>query len=150
MEIFVDASLDEKKGIAGVGIYVMRGASNRTISQWYKTDDVNEAELWGIYIASILGHGKDCTIYTDSKTALAYVNKEVKDKPRDFEQHVRHKRMELLAYKVRRLKPKIEWIRGHCKYYQELPIGNNVADMMAKNGRAKYYAQMSSKNNSRT
>ena len=141
MEIFVDASLDEKKGIAGVGIYVMRGASNRTISQWYKTDDVNEAELWGIYIASILGHGKDCTIYTDSKTALAYVQKEVKEKPRTFEQHIRHKKMELLAYKVRKLNPKIEWIRGHCKFYQKQYIGNNIADKLAHQGRAKYYAQ---------
>lgn len=150
MKIFVDASLDERKGIAGVGIYVMRGASNRTISQWYRTNNVNEAELWGIYQAAILGHGKDCTIYTDSKTALAYVNKEVKDKPRDFEQFKRHKRMELLAYKVQRLNPRIEWIRGHCKYYQELPIGNQISDMLSKQGRSKYYTYMSSKNNSRT
>lgn len=144
MKIFVDASLDEKKGIAGVGIYVMRGASNRTISQWYKTNDVNEAELWGIYIASILAHGKNCTIYTDSKTALAYVNKEVKDKPRTQEQFFKHKKMEFLACKVRRLKPRVCWVKGHCKYFQELPIGNNIADMMAKNGRAKYYKQMNS------
>lgn len=141
MKIFVDASLDERKGVAGVGIYIMRGASNRTISQWYKTNDVNEAELWGIYQAAILGHGKDCTIYTDSQTALAYVNQEVKDKPRTFEQHLRHKRMELLAYKVRKLKPRIEWTKGHCRYFQELPIGNQIADSLAKQGRAKYYAQ---------
>lgn len=141
MKIFVDASLDEKRGVAGIGLFVKRGASSRAISNWYKTDDVNEAELWGIYQASILGHGKDCTIYTDSMTALAYVNREVKDKPRTVEQYFRHKKMEWLACQIRRLKPKVEWVRGHCKYYQELPIGNNVADMMAKNGRAKYYAQ---------
>lgn len=139
MKIFVDASLDEKKCVAGVGIYIMRGASNRTISQWYKTNDVNEAELWGIYQAAILGHGKDCTIYTDSKTALAYVQQEVKDKPRTFEQHLRHKRMELLAYKVRRLNPKICWVKGHCKYFQELPIGNQISDVLSKQGREKYY-----------
>lgn len=140
MKIFVDASLDERKGIAGVGIYTIRGASRRTISQWYRTDDVNEAELWGIYQAAILGHGKDCTIYTDSKTALAYVQNEVKDKPRTADQYFRHKKMEWLAYQVRRLNPKVEWIKGHCKYFQELPIGNNIADTLSKQGRAKYYA----------
>lgn len=141
MKIFVDASLDSAKCVAGVGIYIMRGASNRTISQWYKTNDVNEAELWGIYQAAILGHGKDCTIYTDSKTALAYVQQEVKDKPRTQEQYFRHKKMEWLACQIRRLKPRVCWLKGHCKYFQELPIGNNVADMMAKLGRAKFYAQ---------
>lgn len=141
MKIFVDASLDEKKNVAGIGIYVVRGASHRAISQWFRTDDVNEAELWGIYQASILGHGKDCTIYTDSQTALSYVQKTVKDKPRTIEQFFRHKRMEWLACQVRRLNPKVEWIRGHCKYFQELPIGNNVADMMAKDGRRKFYEQ---------
>ena len=141
MKIFVDASLDEKKNVAGIGIYVVRGASHRAISQWFRTDDVNEAELWGIYQASILGHGKDCTIYTDSQTALSYVQKTVKDKPRTVEQFFRHKRMEWLACQVRRLNPKVEWIRGHCKYFQELPIGNNVADMMAKDGRRKFYEQ---------
>lgn len=141
MKIFVDASLDEKRGVAGIGIYVVRGASHRAISQWFRTDDVNEAELWGIYQAAILGHGKDCTIYTDSQTALSYVQKTVKDKPRTVEQFFRHKRMEWLACQVRRLNPKVEWIRGHCKYFQELPIGNNVADMMAKDGRRKFYEQ---------
>lgn len=141
MEIFVDASLDEKKGIAGIGIYVVNGALNITISHYYKTDSVNEAELWGIYIASILGHGKDCIIYTDSRTALAYVNQEVKEKPRTHEQYIRHKKMEYLAYQTRRLKPCVRWVKGHQKYFQELYIGNQISDILAKQGRAKYYGK---------
>lgn len=140
MKIFTDSSLDEKKGIAGIGLYIMRGAQNETISHWIRTDDNNFAELWAIYQASILAHGKDCTIYTDSMTALQYINGyENIEKIRTQEQYIRHKQMQLLAYKVRRLNPHIEWTKGHLKYYQEHAIGNQIADNLSKQGRAKYY-----------
>ena len=141
MKIFTDASLDEKKGIAGIGIYIMKGASNRTISHWIETDNINYAELWAIYMAAILAHGKDCTIYTDSMTAISYINgNENIEKIRTQKQYIRHKRMQLLAYKIRRLKPNIIWTKGHLKYFQEIPIGNQIADNLSKQGRMKYYA----------
>lgn len=109
MKIFTDASFDEKRQIAGIGIYMMRGASNRTISHWIRTDNVNYAELWAIYQASILGLGKDCTIYTDSMTAIQYINgAENTEKPRTQAQYIRMRQMQVLAYKIRRLKPHIE------------------------------------------
>ena len=142
MKIFTDASFDEKRGIAGIGIYIMRGASNRTISHWIKTDNVNYAELWAIYQASILGFGKDCTIYTDSQTALTYINgNENIEKPRTKAQYIRHKQMQVLAYKIRRLKPHIEWTKGHLEYFQDKAVGNQIADALAKQGRAKYYGK---------
>lgn len=141
MKIFTDASLDDKRKIAGVGIYILKGASNRTISHWIETDDINFAELWAIYQASILGFGKDCIIYTDSMTAISYVNgNENIEKIRTQKQYIRHKRMQLLAYKVRRLQPHIEWTRGHLRYFQDNAIGNQIADNLSKQGRMKYYA----------
>ena len=141
MKIFTDSSLDENKGICGIGLYVMKGASNRTISHWIETNDNNYGELWAIYMAAILAHGKDCTIYTDSLTAIQYIEgKENNDKPRTKEQYIRHKQMQLLARKVRRLNPRIEWTRGHRQYFQEIPIGNQIADNLSKQARAKYYA----------
>lgn len=141
MKIFTDASLDDKRKIAGVGIYIVKGASNRTISHWIKCENVNFAELWAIYQAAILGFGKDCTIYTDSLTAIQYIEgKENNEKPRTKEQYIRHKQLQLLAYKVRRLKPHVEWTRGHRQYFQENAIGNQIADNLSKQARAKYYA----------
>ena len=140
MKIFTDASFDEKRGIAGIGIYVMRGASNRTISHWIKTDNVNYAELWAIYMASILGHGRDCIIYTDSQTAIRYINgSENLEKPRSQAQYIRMKQMQVLAYKIRRLNPHVEWTKGHVEYYQRKAVGNQIADNLAKQGRAKFY-----------
>ena len=141
MKIFTDSSLDENKGICGIGIYIVKGASNRTISHWIETNDNNYGELWAIYMAAILAHGKDCTIYTDSMTAISYINgNENIEKIRTQKQYIRHKRMQLLAYKIRRLKPKIIWTKGHLKYFQEIPIGNQIADNLSKQGRMKYYA----------
>ena len=141
MKIFTDSSLDEKKGICGIGLYVMKGASNRTISHWIETNDNNYGELWAIYMAAILAHGKDCTIYTDSMTAICYINgNENIEKPRTQEQYIRHKRLQLLAYKIRRLEPTVLWTKGHLKYFQEIPIGNQIADNLSKQARAKYYA----------
>lgn len=141
MKIYTDASLDEKRGIAGIGIYIVKGASNRTISHWIKTDNINFAELWAIYQASILGFGKDCVIYTDSQVALTYINgNENIEKIRTREQYIRYKQMQLLAYKIRRLKPHVEWTKGHRKYFQENAIGNQIADNLSKQARAKYYA----------
>lgn len=141
MKIFTDASLDEKRKIAGVGVYILKGASNRTISHWIETDNINFAELWAIYQASILGFGKDCTIYTDSQVALTYINgNENVEKIRTKEQYIRHKQMQLLAHKIRRLKPRVEWTKGHLKYFQENSIGNQIADNLSRQARAKYYA----------
>ena len=141
MKIFTDSSLDEKRGICGIGIYIIKGASNRTISHWIECNDNNYGELWAVYQASILGHGRDCIIYTDSLTALTYINgNENIEKIRTQEQYIRHKRMQLLAYKIRRLKPHVEWTKGHLKYFQENAIGNQIADNLSKQARAKYYA----------
>lgn len=139
MDIFVDSSFDEKRGIAGVGIYIKNGVKEQCISNWMTVDNNNYSEMFGIYLASILMQGKQGTIYTDSQTALAYINNQVKEKPRTKEQYVKHQRLRLLAYKIRRLGCNIEKVKAHEKKYQKLSLGNNMADLLAKNGRAKFY-----------
>ena len=139
MDIFVDSSFDEKRGIAGIGLYIKNGVKERCISNWIPTDNNNFSEMFGIYLASILMQGKQGTIYTDSQTALAYINNEVKDKPRTQEQYIRHQKMRVLAYKIRRLGCNIQKTKAHEKKYQKESVGNNIADLLAKNGRAKFY-----------
>ena len=140
MKIFTDSSYDEKRKIAGIGIYVVKGASNRTISNWIKTDDNNFAEMFAVYQAAILGSGKDCTIYTDSQAVLCYLNRqENPKKPRTQEQYIRHKRLQLLAYKIRKLNPRVQWTKGHQQYFQSTSVANQIADSLAKQGRAKFY-----------
>lgn len=139
MEIYTDASFDEKRGIAGIGLLIRKGAKQTNISNWIPAPDNNYAELWAIYMASILMSGRDGVIYTDSQTALSYIKNEIKEKPRTREQYERHQRMRLLAYKVRKLNPKVEKVKGHESKYQEKPLSNNMADLLAKFGRSKYY-----------
>lgn len=142
MKIFTDSSFDENKGVAGIGLYIMRGAQNETVSHWIKTDNNNYAELWAIYQAAILGHGKDCIIFTDSQNALMYINgNENPEKLRTQQQYIRHKQMQVLAYKIRKLNPHVEWTKGHLRYFQENAVGNQIADNLSKQGRAKYYEQ---------
>ena len=139
MEIYTDASFDEKRGVAGIGLLIRKGAKQTNISNWIPAPDNNYAELWAIYMASILMSGRDGVIYTDSQTALSYIKNEIKEKPRTKEQYERHQRMRLLAYKVRALNPKVEKVKGHESKYQEKPLSNNMADLLAKFGRSKYY-----------
>lgn len=139
MKIFTDSSYDEKRKVCGIGIYIEKDCENTTISNFITTDDNNYGEMFAIYLAAIIGHGKNCTIYTDSLTAVDYIEDKIKEKPRDEEAYIRHQRLRLLAYKIRRLKPDIKWIKGHQKHYQQLCIGNQLADLLAKQGRAKLY-----------
>lgn len=137
MDIYTDCSYNDKLGIAGIGLYIKDGVKRKTISSWMPATDNNIGEIWAIYIASILLSGKKGTIYTDSATALAYIKNEVKEKPRTREQFERHQRMRLIAYKIRRLNPNVEKVKGHDHRFQEVAISNAIADLLAKEGIAK-------------
>jgi ribonuclease HI len=139
MDIFVDSSFDEKQGIAGIGLYIKNGVKERCISNWMHTDNNNYSEMFGVYLACILMNGKEGTIYTDSQTAIMYINDQIRDKPRTKEQYFRHQRMRLLAYKIRKLGCNIQKTKAHEHAYQKNAMGNNIADLLAKNGRTKFY-----------
>lgn len=140
MKIYTDASYDEKRGIAGIGILVCKGQQRDLISNWCEAKSINEAELKAIEIACILSGGEPCEIFTDSQTALQYIGVGVADKPRTREQYIRHKHCEFVAYKIKRWKNvTFSKTKGHQKNYQTTSMGNRIADILASEGRAKYY-----------
>ena len=140
MIITTDASYDDKKGIAGIGILVSKGQRRDLISNWCEAKSVNEAELKAIYLGCILAGGEPCEIVTDSQTALQYILHGVKDKPRTQEQYIRHKHCEFWAYKIRKFKNiTFAKVKGHQHNFQTQSMGNRLADVLANEGRAKFY-----------
>ncbi len=138
MKAFCDSSFDEKKGVAGIGIVVCDGQKRKVYSNWIVASSNNEAELFAIHLASILTEGKGI-IYSDSQTAISYINNEIKDKPRTREQYIRHKMCEYWAYQIRQRGITVEKIKAHTSYFQTHLIGNRFADLAANEGRAKFY-----------
>lgn len=140
MNVYTDASFDEKRNIAGIGVNIKDGQKERVYSLWVPALSVNEAELFAIYIGGILSEGRG-TVYTDSESALTYINRWTKDKPRTKEQYIRHKRCEMWAYKIRKLSIFPEKVKGHQHKFQQHALGNEMADLLAKAGRAKFYGK---------
>ena len=141
MKIYVDSSFDEKNLIAGIGLHIEDGVKQRDISNWIPCNNNNFAELWGIYLAAILSNGKNCTIYTDSQVAIQYLTGNVKEKPRKQSQYINHQQMKVLAYKVNRLKPLVEKVKAHSGRIERGYIGNQLADILSHQGRAKFYGR---------
>ena len=140
MIITTDASYDDKKGIAGIGILVSKGQRRDLISNWCEAKSVNEAELKAIYLGCILAGGEPCEIVTDSQTALQYIERGVKDKPRTKEQYIRHKHCEFWAYKIRKFKNcTFTKEKAHTNRFQTRSVGNSLADLLSREGRAKFY-----------
>ena len=149
MKIYCDSSFDDKLQVAGIGIVIERGGQmKKPISFWIPAPNNNYGELWAVYIAAVLSGGKECTIYSDSQTALDYVadrrGKEYENKHRQTwtrEQYINHRQMQVLAYKVRHVSPNIKFVKtkAHRKVMQRESLGNRMADLMAQNGRAKFY-----------
>ena len=141
MIAYCDSSFDDKRGVAGIGIVIQDGEKQRIFSNWIHCKSNNYGELWAIYITAILTSGQ-ATIYTDSESALAYINNKINpDRPRTQAQYIEHQKMRVLAYKVNRLHPKVEKVKAHTRQFKFLSIGNALSDLLAKQGRAKFYAQ---------
>lgn len=137
---FVDSSYDIKRNVAGIGIVLDNGIKQRNISNWIPAVSNNYGEMYAIYLAAILLNGRKGVIYTDSQTAIQYIYHTIKDKPRTHEQYIQHKQMELLAYKIRRLNIPVEKTKAHMKSFNKDFVRNNMADLLAKYGRSKFYS----------
>lgn len=135
---FTDSSYDDKRGVAGWGVVIQDGQKQRAYSNWIPASSNNYGELFAIYQAGILMGGTGI-IYTDSQAALSYIRREIPDKPRTREQYIRHKHCEFLAYKIRKLKITVDKVKAHNRAFKRKNIGNNLADLYAKQGRAKFY-----------
>lgn len=138
LKIYTDASFDEKIGVAGIGILIKKGQKERIYSGYIKARTVNDAELFAIHLASIMAEGKGI-IYTDSQTAISYIKREIKDKPRTREQYFNHMQCEYWAAQIRRRKVNVEKIKAHEHKFQTHSIGNRIADLLAMRGRASFY-----------
>ncbi len=138
IKVWVDSSYDDKRNIVGVGIVVQDGNKRRTYSNWTKARSNNAGELIAIHIGSILTHGQGI-IYTDSQTAINYINKQIKDKPRTTDQYLNHKECEYWACQIRRRGIKVEKIKAHQHNFQTHSIGNRLSDLLAAEGRGKFY-----------
>ena len=142
MKCYVDSSFDDKRKVAGIGIVIQNGEKQQVYSHWIPCNSNNYGELWAVYIASILTHGKQGVIYTDSECALAYLENRINpERPRTQAQYIEHQKMRVLAYKVNRLHPNVQKVKAHTRQFKFLAIGNAMADLCAKNGRAKFYAR---------
>ena len=141
VKVFTDASYDDKRGVCGIGIVIQDGVKQRTISNWCVADSVHYGEMFAIYMAAVLTNGKNATIYTDSAVALAYINGEVKEeRQRNTSQYYLHQQMKVLAYKINKLDVNVEKVKAHANNFKKKSIGNSLADVLAKQGRSKYYA----------
>lgn len=138
IKAYCDSSFDEKRGIAGIGVVIENGSKRRVVSNWIKAHSNNEGELFAIHLASILTEGKG-EIYTDSQVAISYIKGEIKDKPRTKEQYIRHKHCEYWAYQIRKRGIIPQKIKAHQSKFQTHSIGNRIADLLANEGRAKFY-----------
>ena len=138
IKAYCDSSFDEKRGIAGIGVIVEDGSKRRLVSNWIKASSNNEAELFAIYLADILTEGQ-AVIFTDSQTAISYIERDIKDKPRTHEQFIRHKHCEYWAYQIRNRGVHPQKIKAHQKVFQTHSIANRFADLAANEGRAKFY-----------
>jgi ribonuclease HI len=141
IEAFTDSSYDAKRNIAGIGIVFNKGIKERSISNFVKASSNNYGEMFAIYVAAIILHGKDATIYTDSQTALQYIDDNIKDKPRTHQQYIEHMHMKMMAYKIRRLGVSVAKVKAHSSAYKDKNIHNNMADLLAKYGRSKAYVK---------
>lgn len=141
VEVYTDASYDDNRHVCGMGIVIQDGVKQRTISNWCSTDSVHYGEMFAIYMAAVLTNGKNATIYTDSAVALAYINGEVKEeRPRSTSQYYMHQQMKVLAYKINKLDVNVDKVKAHTNNFKKKSIGNSLADVLAKQGRSKYYA----------
>ena len=138
VKAYCDSSFDERRQIAGIGIIIEQGTKKRVISNWIKARSNNEAELFAIHLAGILTENKG-VIYTDSQVAIDYIEGRVKDKPRTKEQYMRHKQCEYWAYQIKRRDLAVKKIKAHQTVFQTHSMGNRLADLLANEGRAKYY-----------
>lgn len=138
VKVFTDASYDDKRGVCGIGIVIQDGVKQRTISNWISATNVHYGELFAIYMAAVLTNGKNATIYTDSAVAIAYLNNEVKERPRTTEQYYKHQEMKVLAYKVNKLDVKVEKVKAHANNFKQDSLSNSLADVLSKMGRSKF------------
>lgn len=144
--IYTDSSYNEANQVAGIGCVAIEGEKRRIFSTYHKLSSNNEGELFAIWYALLIYPNKPVKVYTDSQTAISYINGNVReDKPLTLKQRENRARLRILAYKINQLRKnnpsfQIEHIKAHTNRYQVHYIQNQIADLLAKEGIAKFFA----------
>jgi ribonuclease HI len=147
VKIYTDSSYDDKKRIAGIGCVIIRGSERHIFSNNFKASTNNEGELFAIWFALNLCPNEKVTLYTDSLSAINLIeNPNPKDKTLTPEQRENRARCRYWAYKIRQqIKNldsfEVEHIKAHTGKFQQHYINNQLADLLAREGRAKFYEQ---------
>ena len=145
IEIFCDSSFDNKRHVAGWGVVLKDGEKQRTYSGWLPANNNNIGEIFAIHTACVLLGGQKGTIYTDSQTAMMYINNQVREKPRTQAQYINHMTMKFWAYKIRKFGLEIKKVQAHQKNFNLINLNNNMADLCAKSGLSKFYLTLNRK-----
>lgn len=148
MIIYTDSSYDQKNGVAGIGCLIIDGKKRRIFSNWIKLPNNNVGELYAIYYALMIAGSRTGphTIYTDSQTAIGYINGSVKDKPGTTQQIKNRLQCKMWAHRINKIAGanlKIEKVKAHTGHYQTNAINNAMADLLAKEGIVKYLNSVS-------
>ena len=136
IEAFTDATID-KRGIAGIGIVIIDNGRRKEYALFTKCRTINGAELHAIHLANILTHGQ-AKIYTDSQTAIFYINNQIKEKPRTREQYLNHLECKYWAYQIRKSYIEVCKVKAHTGHRNEQAANNKLADTLAMLGSLKY------------
>lgn len=133
---YTDANID-KNGIAGIGIVIIENDKRKEYALFTKCRTINAAEIFAIHLAGILTHGQ-ALVYTDSQTALSYIQEEIKDKPRTRVQYLNHLECKYWAYQIRRNPGVVvEKVKAHTNRRNEHAGNNKLADTLAMLGYLK-------------
>lgn len=141
MDVFTDASFDEKNKIAGIGIvYVFPDAASSKKQEEFKqcinANNVHEAEAYAVWLAMryvLKNRHMHCRLYTDSKRVMHMIVRGGKSDV--FGLH------ELVAKLKKQGQFSFGWILGHQK--SQTTIGhekhkiqyNKLADKLSKEAR---------------
>lgn len=145
VRIYSDSSFDDVRKVSGIGCVLIRGEQRRVFSGWKHSSTNNEGELYAIWFALNLCPKEHVTLYTDSQFAINIISNPIpKDKPLTPEQKENRDRCRFWAYKIRQqiknlASFEIEHIKAHTGKFQQHYINNQLADLLAKEGRAKFY-----------
>ena len=145
IEIFCDSSFDNKRKVAGWGVFIKDGEKQRMYSGWLPVDNNNLGEIFAIHTACVLLGGRQGIIYTDSQTSMMYINNQVREKPRTQAQYINHMTMKYWAYKIRKFGLEIKKVQAHQKNFNLINLNNNMADLCAKTGLSRYYLTLDRK-----
>ena len=146
VRVYSDASFDDLRKVSGIGCVLIRGQKRKFFSNWRPTLTNNEGELYAIWFALNLCAGEKVTLYTDSQNAINYITgRTPKEKPYMNPKQVENRnRCRFWAYKIKQAIKNLnsfnlEHIKAHTNKFQQHFINNQLADILAKEGRAKFY-----------